>query len=163
VVLALVLGLAGCGSDDEGGGDGRAPRTTERVGTKFAEPAPKGPVKGKVQKGGQSSLPPEAQVDLAIKAVLASGVPGLACDRHATERYVESSFGGRSGCVRSTVPASAASSVEVTAIRTDGDAARAVAVPTGGPSDGERIRVELVREGGVWKVDSLRSNAPVGP
>ena len=40
-------------------------------------------------------------------------------------------------------------------------AATARAVPSGGPSDGERIKVELVRRGGVWKVDSLRSNAPV--
>jgi hypothetical protein len=53
--------------------------------------------------------------------------------------------------------------VEVSEVRIDGDAAKALAVPTGGPSDGERIRVELVRGGGVWKIDSLRSNAPVGP
>jgi hypothetical protein len=166
VALVLGLGLAGCGFEDDGGGETSgsrsAKRTKERVGAQFAEPAQKGPVKGKVQVV-ESSLPPDAQVDLAIKAVLASGVPGLACDRYATKRYVESSFGGHSGCVQSTVPASAATSVEVSEIRIDGKEARAVAVPSGGPSGGEQIRVELVRAEGVWKVDSLRSNAPVGP
>ena len=166
LLLALGLGLAGCGSDDDGGGEAGAPAIRERSGVESAQPAPNGAAKGKVgkaKKSAGSSLPPAAQVDLAIKAVLASGVPGLACDRHATERYLESSFGGRGGCVRSTVPPSAATSVEVSEVRIDGDAAKALAVPTGGPSDGERIRVELVRGGGVWKIDSLRSNAPVGP
>jgi hypothetical protein len=159
--LALLAALAACGSDDDRG-DGREMRTTERAGTKRAEQVPTGPVKGKVQTA-DASLPPEAQVDLAIKRVLASGIPGLACDRHATERYVRTAFGDRAGCRRSTVPASAASSVRVSAIRISGDDARAVAVPTGGPSGGERIRIELIRAGGVWKIDSLRSNAPVGP
>ena len=45
----------------------------------------------------------------------------------------------------------------------DGDRATARAIPRGGPSSGETITVRLVKTGGVWKVDSLRSNAPVGP
>jgi hypothetical protein len=163
LVVVFVLGLVGCGSDDDGDGtDGRAPEATRPVDTESAQPVPKGPVKGEVEIV-ESSLPPEARIDMAIKGVLASGVPGLACSRYATKRYVEATFGDRGGCVQSTVPASAATSVKVTAIRISDETARAVAIPTGGPSGGERIRVELVRAGPVWKVDVLRSNAPVGP
>jgi len=53
--------------------------------------------------------------------------------------------------------------VKVTKIEISGDKATAKAVPTGGPSGGETIEVKLVRQGGIWKVDSLHSNAPVGP
>jgi hypothetical protein len=159
LILGLVVTLSGCGSDDD---DRGASRPSERTATERTEQAPTAPAKQKVQTA-ESSLPPEARVDLAIKRVLASGIPGLACDRHATERYVRTAFGDRAGCRRSTVPASAASSVKVIEIRISGESARAVAVPTGGPSGGERIRVELIRAGPVWKVDSLRSNAPVGP
>jgi hypothetical protein len=35
-------------------------------------------------------------------------------------------------------------------------------VPTGGPYDGERITVSLVRDP-RWAVDQLKSNVPVGP
>jgi len=162
-VLALVLGLAGCGSDDNGGDARHTPVTTQRSGTELVQPAPKGPIPGRVQRSAQSALPPEAQVDRAIKGVLASGVPGLACDRHATARFVRTAFGSRAGCRRSTVPASAARSVSVREIDVRGRTASAKAVPDGGPSDGETIWIRLVRAGGVWKVDALRSNAPVGP
>lgn len=95
--------------------------------------------------------------------MLASGLPSLACDDSATKNFVKTTFGDRAGCERASVPASAASFVDVTAIVIKGDKATATARPTGGPSDGETIKVELRRQGGAWKVDSLRSNAPVGP
>src|SRR5256885_1590091 len=88
-------------------------------------------------------------------ATIAAGVPGLACRRYSTRHYVESTFGSRAGCIHSTVPGSAAESVEVRHIDFSGDTAEALAIPTGGPSDGERIKVQLVRVHGVWEVDSL--------
>ncbi|MFN8159706.1 MAG: hypothetical protein U0R52_01490 [Solirubrobacterales bacterium] len=99
----------------------------------------------------------------AIEGVLASGDRALACERYATASYVKSTFGSRRGCLDSTVPASAARSVIVTDVRIGGGSATARAVPHGGPSDGETITVRLIRVGAVWKADSLRSNAPVGP
>ena len=114
--------------------------------------------------GGQGApVDPKQAITSAIDAVLASGDPALACERYATAKYVGTTFGSRGGCVHSTVPASAADSVEVSAIRISGTTAKATAVPSGGPSDGEKISVDLVNADGVWKVDSLQSNVPVGP
>jgi hypothetical protein len=36
-------------------------------------------------------------------------------------------------------------------------------VPHGGVYDGEKLTVSLIKEDQDWKVDSLKSNAPVGP
>jgi hypothetical protein len=118
---------------------------------------------GKVHNHHTKTLSPRAQVATAINAVLVSGKPGQACGQFATAEYVRTTFGGRGGCVQSTVPASAADSVKVSRIALSGDMASARAIPSGGPSSGETITVNLVREGSVWKIDSLRSNAPVGP
>ena len=161
-VLAAALGMAlsGCGADEETSTSSN-PLTASQASTAAttqrtaSTPAAAG--------GVEAELSPEAQVDLAIKGVLASAAPDLACRRYATLSYVKQTFGSRSGCVQSTVPASAAESVKVTKIEISGDKATAKAVPTGGPSGGETIEVKLVRQGGIWKVDSLRSNAPVGP
>jgi hypothetical protein len=165
VIAALALALAGCGADSEPTATGTAtggPGSTLKSTASTPASAP-GTTTAPAPGGAESGLPPEAQVDLAIKSVLASGVPGLACRRYATERYVEKTFGSRGGCVQSTLPASAAQTVVVTKIEIDGHRATAVARPSGGPSDGETIRVGLVRSDGVWQVDTLKSNAPVGP
>ena len=161
-ILTACLGLAlsGCGADEEtttepGTQASTAPSTAKRT----PSTAPSATSPGNVE----AELSPKAQVDLAIKGVLASAAPNLACRRYATLAYVKQTFGSRGGCVQSTVPASAAEFVKVTKIEISGDQATATAVPTGGPSDGETIKVKLVRQGGIWKVDSLRSNAPVGP
>jgi hypothetical protein len=164
IALAFGIGLNGCGGD--GGSTATSARgQAEKKNTTKAGGTGKG--NEGAEAGGarelEKQLAPAAQIDLAIKGVLASAAPKLACRRYATLRYVEKTFGGRAGCVESTVPASAADAVKVSKIEIDGDDATARAVPSGGPSNGEMIRVELVRQGGIWKVRSLRSNAPVGP
>ncbi len=110
---------------------------------------------------------PRKAIPGAIEAVLAPRNPGLArqtaCGFFVTDRYIETTYGTRLGCIRAQVPGSAADSVEVSRVVVSGDHATARAIPGGGPSGGETITVRLVREGSVWKVASLRSNAPVGP
>ena len=165
--LLVALALAGCGGDDEPGATTGAERdpTTARssaAGGPDLTDAPAGDG-APTPSSPEAGLAPEARVDLAIKGVLASAVPQLACRRYATQRYLNKAFGNRQGCLRATVPASAASYVKVTRIEIKGSEATARALPSGGPSDGEKIDVELVRQGGIWKVDSLRSDVPVGP
>lgn len=172
---ALVLVLAACGSDNEDptgsettpaavtsgptgqGAGGTATSEEEPEPSEGGEPEPIDP------ENPVASLTPEQQIDYAIKGVLASGAPDLACNQVVTEDFVERTFSSRKGCEQATVPASAASFVEVTAVKIDGSEATAKAKPNGGPSDGETITVRLVRENDVWKVDSLKSNVPVGP
>lgn len=166
--VLVALAIAGCGGDDEPGGDtndgdGRGAVTSPSAPAEPGLSTAPGPETAPEPPKPEAGLPPEARVDLAIKGVLASAVPQLACRRYATERYVKKAFGDRQGCLRSTVPASAAAYLKVTGVEIDGEKATARALPSGGPSDGEKIDVELVRQGGIWKVDSLRSNVPVGP
>lgn len=100
----------------------------------------------------------------AIRGVLASGNSQLACGRYATKALLRESFGGRTGCIEATTPRSAADSVRVSAIGLKSEnTATAVAIPRGGPSGGQRIKVTLVFGEGQWRVDHLRSNVPVGP
>lgn len=156
---ALALLLAACGGED---GNGESAETGVERPARSA-PGPKPPGSHDRAASPEAELAPIARIDLAIKGVLASAAPDLACGRYATKRYVERAFGSRAGCVHSTVPGSAAHFVEVRKVRIDGGEATATALPSGGPNGGETIKVTLVREGGVWKVDALRSSAPVGP
>lgn len=175
-LAALALGATGgCGSDGSGNGTTttKPPGSTQSSAQDPSPPtagAPEGPAGPERPRPAAAKpanpvggLPPKVQIDYAIKGVLASGLAALACDEAATKNFVETTFGDRGGCMKATVPASAASSVAVTAINIHGSKATATAKPTGGPSDGETIKVRLLHTDGAWKVDSLRSNAPVGP
>jgi hypothetical protein len=108
-------------------------------------------------------LSPAKQVPYSLRAVLTSADPVKACKEFVTPQFVKTTYGNRQGCVEAQVPASAADSVAVSKVQVHGRSATAVAVPSGGPSDGERISAHLLIEGSVWKVNVLRSNAPVGP
>jgi hypothetical protein len=109
----------------------------------------------------------------AVDAVLVSADPNMACGTsYVTDHYLEKAFGGKQGCVRAQSPKSAASSVrlndvELRAIVSGTNPpprhASVKAVPDGGLYGGDEITVSLVREDGGWKVDALKSNAPVGP
>jgi hypothetical protein len=157
IVLATsaVLGIAGCG------GNGSSADTTASDGAQpgVTNPAPVSP--GETSKKGATS--DAAGIRAAITGVLVSGDPARACERDVTATYVATTYGDQKACKQAQLPGSAAKSVKVSAISVDGDSASAVAVPSGGPSDGDRLKVSLVRGGGSWRVDALKSNAPVGP
>jgi hypothetical protein len=166
--ILVTLAFVGCGGDaesetDTSAGIGDTAAAGSSPGSDSDLSSPTKPKTVPEPEGPEAGLAPEAQVDLAIKGVLASAVPQLACRRYATQRYVKKAFGDRQGCLKSTVPASAAAYVKVTRVDIDGSKATARALPSGGPSDGEKIDVTLVRQGGIWQVDLLRSNVPVGP
>jgi hypothetical protein len=158
------IALAGCGDDDgdEGEVDATSPPAPAVVPPAESPPpsaqAPEAPPEAGISYAGAKQA-----VRVAIQAVLVSGDPRAACRAFVTERYLKEAFGNREGCVRSILPGSAARSVRVSRIHLAGGRASARAVPAGGPSDGEKIRVKLVQKGDRWKVDKLRSRAPVGP
>jgi hypothetical protein len=172
VALAMPLAAAGCGGDSD----------TVSSATQPLDPIPSTgmstpPASTEEGAGGQfpskpanSSVPrdPAKAIKRAIAAVLAPQPPGpasaqTACGLFVTDRYLQTTYGTRQGCIRALVPGSAADSVMVGRVIVDGDRATARALPRGGPSSGETITVRLVLAGDTWRVDSLRSNVPVGP
>jgi hypothetical protein len=161
VAAALALVAAGCGDSEgplqttapavtgatDGGDIGKAPGTEAPED----EPAP------------DPATDREA-ISRALETVLTGASAVDACGDLVTERYLRRSYGGPAGCKNAQGDANPADSVRVSRIVVLPDSvAQASAAPQGGLYDGERLRAELVLDGGVWRIDSLRSNVPVGP
>ena len=85
------------------------------------------------------------------------------CDVFVTERYVRTAYGAREGCLAAQRPGALADSVRGRPVRRNADEASVTVVPSGGPYDGIEVEVELIREGGLWRVDSLKADIPAGP
>jgi hypothetical protein len=190
-LAALLLSLAGC-HDDGGGGQSPADGGGEsRVGLPDAPGGLNGQQQDEVKKDAGSGeerqgegeeregegeerekeespkdptqVSAEKTIGIVIDAVLTSGEPLLACDLYVTPRYLRTAYGGRDGCTRAQGEKATADSVAVKSVNVKGEDADAVAVPSGGASDGERLEITLVRQGGAWRIDRVRSDAPVGP
>ncbi|MFI5025192.1 MAG: hypothetical protein ACHQCI_00360 [Solirubrobacterales bacterium] len=158
-LAALALFLAACGEKSEpevvapaNGGNGGSASTTTTNTT----------AGGQGGGGGGQKATPEDEVEDAAIAVLGGGDVGAACTDLVTERYVKSAYGDAQGC-KAAVSKQGSFSVSVSDIQINGSKATAKAKPAAGPNKGETIKVELVEEGGTWKVDSAVSNAPAGP
>ncbi len=102
-------------------------------------------------------------------AVLASTDPNKACSTdYVTAHYLSVAYGGKQGCVQAQAPASAPKSLNMNDVilldtaKPPPQASVRVA-PDGGLYNGEQLLVSLVKEDGTWKIDELKSNAPVGP
>jgi hypothetical protein len=185
LAVFVVLTVAGCGGDD----DETAPTTAptgeqagatgggEETGTQAGGGEAGGGEAGGGEAGGGEAGGGEARsegergeegptgreaIERNVAAVISGGDPEVVCDELATERFVRSAYGAPEGC-NDAVAAQRAVDVRVVGVAIDGSSARATAIPLDGPSEGERLKAELVLEDGVWKLDSLRSNAPVGP
>jgi hypothetical protein len=90
--------------------------------------------------------------------------PATACSTElVTARYLRVAYGDRQGCVQAVSPESAPQSLGPYEQRVNGDRARVKLHPSDGTYDGDKITVTLVQQDGAWKVDALKSNAPVGP
>lgn len=161
--LALGMLLVACGGEEEGAG---AKQTTADAVT--------GADGGDASKAPGSDAPEDEPSDdplddeTAIKATLdkvLTGVePAMACGDLVTDRYLRRSFGDRAGCEAAQRDLEAADSAGVSQVVILPDSvAQALAKPRGGLYGGDRLRAELVLGDGVWKLDSLRSNVPVGP
>jgi hypothetical protein len=101
----------------------------------------------------------------AVSAVLLASDPSKACrGDFVTGHYLRSAYGGLQGCIKAGSPSSAvANALRSYEEHTEGDHATVIVRPQGGLYDGEKLTVSLVQENGTWKVDGLKSNAPVGP
>ena len=162
VILAGALALAACGGDDD-----QPMQTTAPAVTGAADVTDEAKAPGTQAPEDEPSADPandEAAISTTLKAVLTGTNPGQVCAELVTQRYLRDSFGGASGCKGAQADQKPAKRVRLSRIVVLPDSlAQALAEPTGGLYDGERLRAELVLDDGVWKLDSLRSNVPVGP
>ncbi len=100
----------------------------------------------------------------AVKLLLLSSNPRTGCSSEVvTSHYRQAAYGGRGACVKALSPSSAAKSLGTVESDVTGDTATVTVHPVGGLYDGEKITVSLIRSGGGWQVDAIKSNAPVGP
>jgi hypothetical protein len=77
---------------------------------------------------------------------------------------VRRSYGDADGCEAAQKAAKPAHDVGVTEVVINPESvAQARARPKGGIYHGQELRAELVLDEEIWKLDSLRSNVPVGP
>jgi hypothetical protein len=158
--LALCGGAAACGSDDG------SPQTTAAAVT-GANETDNQKAPGTDSPENEPSTNPaddEAAITDTLEQVLAGSDPERACTELVTERFLRRSYGDEAGCraaQKSTPPAKTAGVSQVV-IEPD-SVAQALSRPQGGIYDGQRLRAELVLDDGTWKLDSLRSNVPVGP
>ncbi len=162
LILACALALTACGGDDDQPLQTTAPAVTGATDTTDEAKAP-----GTGAPEDEPSTDPasdKAAISATLEAVLTEQGPRQACGELVTERYLRDSYGGAAGCKAAQVDLKPAKSVRLSRIVVMPDSlAQAFAQPTGGLYDGERLRAELVLDDGVWKLDSLRSNIPVGP
>jgi hypothetical protein len=163
--VAAAIAVAGCGGDD--GGDGSATTSagaqtttsTASTTTSTGSTTSTGGGTGNGQVGQESRT-----VRQTVDAALLSPDPAQACSNQlVTTRYLRVAYGGREGCEQAVSPQSVSESLGPYEEDINGSRATVKLHPSDGTYDGDVITVALVRENGAWKVDDLKSNAPVGP
>jgi hypothetical protein len=169
LAIAFALAVAGCG----GGGDEGSSTTSTNDSTSTSTQSTSTESGSTTSTGGGSTIGQGGQthttIRQAVDAVLLSADPEKACGSdYVTQHYLKSAYGGKQGCVQGQSSRTAANSLrisEMIPLDTAAPPPRAAVdlVPDGGLYDGEKITVSLVKEDDSWKVDELKSNAPVGP
>jgi hypothetical protein len=100
---------------------------------------------------------------IAAGAVLtAGGTPAQACGRYVTKAFLETAYGSEENCLAARRKRALAQSI-VVGPGTDEKGTHIVVVPKGGPYDGHKVEVDLVEEGGAFRVDALEAHVPAGP
>lgn len=165
--LLAALALTACGGGSDSGSSSTSSLTTvkqpqrETTAATTTEPttskAAKPPGKQRQLPTLQSPASPTATARLAL-----TDESPLVCGLY-TRPVLAKSFGGLAGCRRAVTSGGQADSVEIVSVRPEGRYALVVAVPHGGPSSAEKLTISLVRTGKNWRLDSIKSNVPVGP
>ena len=161
-VVAAMLALGACGNGDEAPPQTTAPAVTGATDATSEEQAP-----GTREPEAEPSDDPASDrtaITITLEAVLTGDDPRQVCGELVTDRYVREAYGDEQGCEAAAAQAKPAERVKLSRIVVLPDSvAQAAAEPVGGVYDGDRLRAELVLDEGFWKLDSLRSNVPVGP
>jgi hypothetical protein len=153
LLATLALALASCGGDDE---------STTTSGTEAAGSSSTGSVTTSSD-GAEPTPSNEEQVTAAIETFFTGADSDVACDAVVTKKLIKTAYGSVAGCVDARNAGGVAKEVEISNLLVGDGRATATAVPTGGPNDGEKIKLVVVYSAGAWRLDELESNVPVGP
>jgi hypothetical protein len=168
-IAVAFVALAGCGGGSSssstttsgGGTASSAPRTQPAnppPSTVTTNPKP-APSSTHQQTLSRIPLPPDG----VAQSVLEGRPTDLACGSLVTPAYLRKAYGTESACKAAFRTGGFARSVRIVSVRKRGDRAVVIALPTGGPSSGERLTVTLLNGPTGWQVVSLHSNVKVGP
>lgn len=162
LALAATLALGACGADDEPA-QTTAPAVTGAATEGSGAAAPM--ITSAADEPAADPASDEEAITTSLETVLTSSDPRAVCEKLVTERYVADAYGDLAGCRRAQADVKRARSARVSrVVVSPGSAtAQAAVVPDGGLYAGDRLRAELILDAGTWKLDSLRSNVPVGP
>jgi hypothetical protein len=89
------------------------------------------------------------------------GTPEQACGSFVTENFIAASYGGEANCIAARAGQALASAIGVQS--GDDTSTHLVVIPSGGPYGAARVSVDLVEEGGRFRVDMLDAHVPAGP
>jgi hypothetical protein len=161
LLAVFVLALGACGGDEEPETETAPAVIDDDGGTTVAgEDGRTSPA----DEPAEDPVTDETAVEATLERVLTSTDPGEVCMEFVTERYVRRAFGDEAGCRQAQSQQAAADRVQVSeVVVTPESTAQAVVRARGGVYDGQRLRAELVLDAGLWRLDGLRSNVPVGP
>ena len=168
MVLAVASAVlaAGCGG---GASSSSTPSSTSAGTTSSAEVTTstsettstdnKGiPGLGKVRR----KLSKPASPATVVRYALSAGPSALACHLY-TDSLLKAAYGDLNGCIAAIKSGGSAKSVKIVSSDTSGSTATVVAMPSGGPSSGEKLTYTLVMADGAWRLDQVKSNVKVGP
>jgi hypothetical protein len=156
--LLLAALLAGCGDDEQStAGSTSAESTSSTTTTRQASSTTTSTTTPDEPSGGAASA-----VAAATAVLTSQGSPRQACDLYVTERFIQTAYGGRENCIASRTGGALAQGLALGPAIEEG-ATHLVVIPAGGPYDGAKVEVDLVRDGDTYRVDALLAHVPAGP
>lgn len=162
-LLLAMLVAVGCGDDDESTTavtPTQPSPTTTSIGqqTVTSSTQPESTTTTTEDEPGGAGSP----VAAATAVLTTEGTPRQACDAVVTEHFIETAYGGRDNCIASRTQSGLADALVLGPAIEEG-ATHLVVVPAGGPYDGVKVEVELVRDRDTYRVDALDAHVPAGP
>lgn len=157
-LATAVLLLAGCGEKSE-------PPTTGPVVTQTTTGGYTASTTSTTTAPDDNGQTDRQFVSQAAVSFLAGPNAERVCDSGVTPAFLKKAYGNRSGCIAARKPASLAHSVRLSEIQIQQGTATLTADAKGGVyGKGQKLKMGLVRDGtGAWRVNTVKSNVPVGP
>jgi hypothetical protein len=156
----VAAAIAGCGGGGSSTSTSASVSTTPTTSTHTTPTTSTATSTGGGSGGAGHGQTPQQAVNGVLTKV---GPDNCVAGGNVTEHYIHAAYGDTGGCIRAQNKGAAAKSLDSYSQKITGNTGTVEVRPVGGIYDGEKITVLLVKEDGGWKVDALKSNAPVGP